>query len=75
MAVEDPRLGRPRKDVGKWGAITNKFLRVAHNEDGTLKETAGTVALLWDRINGILSPKNSDDSVGLKTGRKLFLDN
>lgn len=37
MAVEDPRLALPRTDVGKWGALTNKFLRVAHNEDGTLK--------------------------------------
>ena len=40
MVVEDPRLSLPRKDVGKWGALTNKFLRVAHNEDGTLKATA-----------------------------------
>ena len=37
MAVEGPRLARPRGDVNKWGAIVNKFLRVAHNEDGTLK--------------------------------------
>lgn len=73
MAVEDPRLSLPRKDVGKWGAITNKFLRVSHNEDGTLKASA--MAHFWKRINGVLSPKNSEDSVGLKTGRKLFLDN
>ena len=37
MVVEGPRLARPRGDVNKWGAIVNKFLRVAHNEDGTLK--------------------------------------
>ena len=37
MAIEDPRLALPRKDVGKWGAIINQFLRVSHNEDGTLK--------------------------------------
>jgi len=38
MAVEEPRLARPRGDVNKWGAIVNKFLRVAHNENGTLKD-------------------------------------
>ena len=37
MTVEEPRLARPRGDVNKWGAIVNKFLRVSHNEDGTLK--------------------------------------
>ncbi len=38
MATEAPRLPRPRGDWQKWGAIMNKFLRVAHNEDGTLKD-------------------------------------
>jgi len=38
MAVEGPRLPLPRKDVQKWPAILNKFLRVAHEEDGTLKD-------------------------------------
>ena len=38
MTIEKPRLALPRKDVGKWGALVNKFLRVAHNEDGTLKD-------------------------------------
>lgn len=74
MAVENPRLARPRRDVGKWGAIVNKFLRVSHNDDGTLKSTAVTLAHLWDRINGVLSTNNPDDSIGLKTGRKFFLD-
>ena len=48
MAVEAPRLSYPRKDVGKWGALTNKFLRVAHNEDGTLKCIIGTDVQAWD---------------------------
>ena len=38
MAVEGPRLPRPRRDVGKWGAIMNKLFRVSHNEDGTQKD-------------------------------------
>ena len=40
MAVEEPRLPLPRKprEIQIWGALLNKFLRVAHNEDGTLKD-------------------------------------
>jgi len=34
------RLPRPRRDVNIWGALINQFLRVSHNEDGTLKATA-----------------------------------
>lgn len=74
MAVDNPRLARPRRDIGKWGALTNKFLRVSHNDDGTLKASAVTLAHLWDRSNGVLLPSDSDDSIGLKTGRKYFLD-
>jgi len=47
MAIEGPRLSQPRKDVGRWGALTNKFLRVAHEEDGTLK-TAQVLASIGD---------------------------
>lgn len=31
------RLPVPGDDIGSWGGILNEFLRVSHNEDGTLK--------------------------------------
>ena len=38
MVVEDPRLPRPRRDIGKWGAILNKVFRVGHHDNGTHKD-------------------------------------
>lgn len=38
-----PRLPTPGSDVGTWGSILNDFLRVEHNDDGTLK-AAGSLA-------------------------------
>ena len=32
-----PRLPHPGSDHNQWGDILNAFLRVAHNENGTLK--------------------------------------
>jgi hypothetical protein len=39
---DDVRLPRPRdpRDAAIWGALINQFLRVSHNENGTLKATA-----------------------------------
>lgn len=34
-----PRLPTPGLDSGVWGDILNEFLRVEHNDDGTLKTT------------------------------------
>jgi|GEM_PF-7005091 len=34
------RLPTPGKDAGKWGDVLNDFLRVSHNEDGTLRIAA-----------------------------------
>ncbi len=31
------RLPKEGQDIGQWGGILNDFLRVGHNEDGTLK--------------------------------------
>lgn len=31
-----PRLPQPGGDAGSWGDVLNAFLRVAHNDDGTL---------------------------------------
>lgn len=33
------RLPKPGGDTGKWGGILNDFLEVAHNPDGTIKDT------------------------------------
>lgn len=32
-----PRLPIPGSDRGQWGDVLNEYLRVSHNEDGTLK--------------------------------------
>lgn len=34
------RLPTPGSDSGQWGNILNEFLEVAHNSDGSLKDTA-----------------------------------
>ena len=34
------RLPQPGGDDGTWGNILNEFLNVAHNTDGTLKDSA-----------------------------------
>lgn len=62
MAVEPVRLGLPRKDVGKWGAITNKFLRVSHKEDGTQK--GSSLYFVADTGLELLAPGNDDGDNG-----------
>ena len=38
------RLPNPGSDDGVWGTVLNDFLGVAHNNDGTLKDSAVTAA-------------------------------
>jgi hypothetical protein len=52
------RLPTPNGDVDVWGNILNEFLDVAHNGDGTLKNT------------GILASKATDDTVVHLTGNQ-----
>jgi hypothetical protein len=40
VIADDVRLPRPRVDRNIWGALINQFLRVSHNENGTLKTSA-----------------------------------
>lgn len=52
------RLPIPNADSGVWGDILNDFLQVAHNGDGTLKDT------------GILASKAADSAVVHNTGNE-----
>jgi hypothetical protein len=52
------RLPNPGSDDGTWGTILNDFLGVAHNSDGTLKNT------------GIIASKADDNSVVHTTGNE-----
>lgn len=48
------RLPRSGQDAGDWGDILNEFLRVEHNDDGTLKN--------------VVRPQDAVVSVAGKTG-------
>ena len=37
IALTTPRLPTPGGDEDNWGNILNEFLRISHNEDGTIK--------------------------------------
>lgn len=37
------RLPVPGGDDQTWGSLLNDFLRVAHNDDGTLKSASGAI--------------------------------
>src|SRR5215213_201558 len=50
------RLPQPGNDSGIWGDVLNDFLGVAHNSDGTLKDT------------GSLAAKADDSAVVHNTG-------
>lgn len=55
------RLPAPDADAGVWGDILNDFLRVEHNEDGTLRSdgSLGTKAGLNDpRLSNARTPTN-----------------
>jgi hypothetical protein len=70
-ADDTVRLPRPRdpRDVGRWGAMINRFLRVSHNEDGTLKGTAvsdanALVGLAYGGTGASLSDPGADRLAG-----------
>jgi hypothetical protein len=54
------RLPIPSGDNGAWGVILNDFLAVAHNADGTLKDT------------GIVAAKANDSSVVHNSGAETI---
>lgn len=60
-----PRLPIPNADNDVWGNILNDFLRVAHNDDGTLKITATD---LGAATNTTVVHNSGDETItGIKT--------
>lgn len=58
------KLPTPGGDDGVWGDILNDFLKVAHNDDGTIKlDTDGTLAA------------NSDTKIASQKAIKTYVDN
>lgn len=52
------RLPQPGDDVNEWGDILNTFLLVAHNPDGTAKDTTPDATITTKgkvRLNGDIS--------------------
>jgi hypothetical protein len=47
--VSGPRLPEPGSDSGNWGNILNEFLRVGHNDNGTVKD----IAAIQSQLNSI----------------------
>lgn len=70
------RLPTPGSDKGTWGEILNEFLKVEHNNDGSLK-TAGTLSDYASLANPTFSghvtvPTPSDDT---DAATKDYVDN
>lgn len=59
------RLPTPGGDDGRWGEILNQYLKVVHNDDGTLKDASITPSKLDTTIKTSLS--SADSSVQLST--------
>ena len=67
------RLAQSTRDIGEWGNITNEFLRVSHNEDGTLKTQAGLtlsddLVFSADKVIRRDTSDGSDDGVLILAG-------
>lgn len=60
------RLPAVGADANQWGEILNDFLRVAHNEDGTLKITDYTVWL--SPLNFVSAARPDRDTLTLVRG-------
>ena len=62
------RLPTPGQDNGNWGEILNDFLQQAHNDDGTLKETA------IPKSTNVTTDGDSDDKVPSVKAVKTYTD-
>jgi hypothetical protein len=60
------RLPNPGSDDGTWGTILNDYLAVAHNSDGSLQKTGGT-------MTGAITLA-SDPSAALQPATKQYVD-
>ena len=70
------RLPTPGQDSGNWGEILNDFLEQAHNDDGTLKESA--ISSKEDSSNkstDITTDATSDDKYPSVKAVKTYADN
>ena len=59
------RLPIPGSDDGQWGDILNDFLRIEHNNDGTLKDS-GTIAAKADD-SAVIHNTGAENVAGTKT--------
>lgn len=66
------RLPTPGSDKGDWGDILNDFLGVAHNTDGTLKDTAfvadGSITTVKLDDNAVTQDKIASDLIDPSAG-------
>src|SRR5690606_21976169 len=62
--MANTRLPRPGGDRGNWGDVLNAFLKRAHNEDGTLKDTGVLAEKYKKPTSGI---PESDLAAGVQT--------
>lgn len=61
-------LPTPGSDAGNWGTILNTFLRTAHNDDGTIKNSAGS-----NGINRIEVMTQSQYDSATKSTQTLYI--
>ncbi len=59
------RLPQPGSDKGIWGDVLNDFLSVAHNADGTLKDSYSA-----SQINTLL--RSTDAVINYNTGTSSY---
>lgn len=70
------RLPIPGQDNGNWGEILNDFLQQAHNDDGTLKESAiSSKEDLSNKSTDITTDATSDDKYPSVKAVKTYTDN
>ena len=63
------RLPIPGADSGTWGDKLNSFLRVSHEEDGSLKSTSIAAAMPRTATLALSDPQGLDlNTLGLSTG-------
>lgn len=65
------RLPQPGGDSGQWGEVLNDYLRVSHNDDGTLKSGSVSDVTLQDSSVGVAKIATNSSPT---TGQSLTYD-